>query len=154
MSKTEKCTEFCLSATDTVWTKGMFLPAPKLFLLFFLMFNCFCGSSLWVGWPSIIRVYQSEGIYSSLCEQNNAILNLTLPSSNSTFISCTAQDDRFNIIYTVTSSCYYFGYLFFGFMVDLAGPKVTNMVSNLFIFVGSTLLIFYKGKITFTKFRI
>eukprot|EP01080_Neovahlkampfia_damariscottae_P000612 gene612-8116_t len=148
---TEETKFFSLSTLDYIWTKGMILPAPKLILLFIIMANCFFGASLFVGWPSILVVYKSEGYYSNLCINSNATtianatnINTLNITSNSTVITCAAQTDRFTLIYTLSSSCYYLGYLVFGFLLDVSGPKIANMAANFFIFLGSTFLIFYQ----------
>eukprot|EP01080_Neovahlkampfia_damariscottae_P009748 gene9748-2075_t len=144
---------FFFSSFDCVWTKGMLLPGFKLIMLFFVMMNLFSSAALWVGWPSILGIYKNEGVYSNLCfdQINNGTTNSTGLQTNGTafnttniIITCDAQSNRFNVIYTAASSCYLLGKLFFGFSLDILGPKITNVTSNFLAFLGSTLLIFYQ----------
>jgi hypothetical protein len=143
---------FFLSAFDCVYTKGMILPGLKLLIFFLTMVNCYFSSAVWIGWPSLLSVYKNEGVYSFLCPplSNITSTNVTVffnnaTTSNTTLaIGCSQQSDRFNLVYTLTSSFYYIGYLFFGFILDYGGPKVANMTSNFLIFLGSTFLVFYK----------
>jgi hypothetical protein len=144
---------FFLSAFDCVYTKGMILPGLKLFIFFLTMLNCYFSTAVWIGWPSLLSIYKNEGVYSYLCPQlsNITTTNITVLFNNATsnatqIIGCTQQSDRFNLVYTLTSSFYYIGYLLFGFILDYGGPKVANMTSNFLIFLGSTFLIFYKRK--------
>eukprot|EP01080_Neovahlkampfia_damariscottae_P009749 gene9749-2076_t len=133
----------------------MILPGFKLLTLFIVMLNLFLSAALWVGWPSILGIYKSEGVYSYLCLQNSnqtlnstqhltANTNFTSTNSTSNFVTCDAQSTRFTIIYTAASSCYYLGKLYFGYSLDILGPKLTNLTANLFVFIGSTFLIFYQ----------
>ena len=149
---------FFLSAFDCVWTKGMILPGFKLIMLMIMMANLFLSAALWVGWPSILGIYKNEGIYSYLCVNNlnttstnstafgevDLLSNLTSTNTTKVFITCAAQSDRFTIVYTAASSSYYLGKLYFGYSLDLLGPKITNISANFMVFLGSTFLVFYQ----------
>jgi hypothetical protein len=150
--KMQRIKRFFQRGTDVVWTRGMLLPIPKLVFLMMITANCFIGSAVFVGWPSVLKVYKAEGIYYNLCPLNltasnitDFTMNMTSPNTgNLPFGTCKEQDDRFNIVYTVASACSFFGSLFFGFVLDFFGPKVASIVANSTVFIGSVFLIFYQ----------
>lgn len=156
MSCAKKTKVFCCRGTDIIWSRGQLLPMPKMILLFFFTLNVFLGSTVFVGWPSLLKIYKAEGYYSWLCHTGNLTasnstlfnitsLNTTLTNATSV-ITCSAQDDRFNIVYTVAAGVSYFGSMFFGIMLDLLGPKVSGTLANCSILLGSLFLIFYQCK--------
>jgi hypothetical protein len=143
-----------LRGTDITWKRGQLLPIPKLLLMIIFCLNGFLAQSVFVGWPSILKVYKEEGYYSNYCLNSTlssnlttSAFNLTVSSLNGTAFSCLAQDDRFNTVYTVAASCSFFGSMVFGFILDIFGPKVSGTISNCFILLGVIFLTLYQCRV-------
>ena len=81
----------------------------RVLLLALGMFQCFATSGIIYGWTSLDQLFVNEGVYSNLC-----------PPGNQT---CSAQNLRFNLIFTISSNINLAAGLLMGYILDRWGPR-------------------------------
>uniref|UniRef100_A0A8B9LKK4 Solute carrier family 43 member 3a n=1 Tax=Astyanax mexicanus TaxID=7994 RepID=A0A8B9LKK4_ASTMX len=103
------------------------------------LLECLCFAGVVFGWASLVFVLKNDGYFSDLC------VNVT-EANGTTVTDCSAQDERFSLIFTVASFMNNFLTLPNGFIFDRFGTMATRLlVGNLFGTHRSTIITLYNG---------
>ena len=101
------------------------------------------------GWANIVMVFRTEGLYLHLCpwlatnntqQQQQQAINATSPENHVPF--CPAQDQMFNLIFTISVNCFAITMLPGGILIDKRGPHTASIVSGVMYLVGALCLSF------------
>ncbi|XP_069485110.1 equilibrative nucleobase transporter 1 isoform X6 [Ambystoma mexicanum] len=99
--------------------------------------ECMGFAGVVFGWASLVFVLKEDKYYADLC--------VTPP--NSTKSDCSAQDERFSLIFTVASFLNNFMTLPNGFIFDRFGTLVTRLL-GIFLYTTATLLIAFSSAVS------
>lgn len=109
--------------------------AKRLATLFTGLLECMGFAGVVFGWASLVFVLKQEKYFADLCTTDNST------SSNSTGEpDCSAQDERFSLIFTIASFLNNFMTLPNGFIFDYFGTMVTRLI-GIFLYTVATILI-------------
>ncbi|XP_069089372.1 equilibrative nucleobase transporter 1-like [Pleurodeles waltl] len=109
--------------------------AKRLATVFTGLLECMGFAGVVFGWASLVFVLKQEKYFANLCTTDNST------NSNSTGeTDCSAQDERFSLIFTITSFLNNFMTLPNGLIFDHFGTMVTRLIS-IFLYTVATLLI-------------
>ncbi|XP_033126069.1 large neutral amino acids transporter small subunit 4-like [Anneissia japonica] len=100
-------------------------------------------TTLVYGWPWLVTVLKQEGYYSQLCDSHptsntTATISDSLHLARSSgisgarsnlYTSCSAQDQKLNLVFTLASSVTLVGCLPTGAMYDLLGPRKIRLIA-------------------------
>ncbi|XP_071959298.1 equilibrative nucleobase transporter 1-like [Antedon mediterranea] len=101
-------------------------------------------TTLVYGWPWLVTVLKKEGYYNELCDDSYSNVTVGVPigdasilakssgvsgSFERTYVSCPAQDQRLNLVFTLASCVLLIGCLPTGVMYDLLGPRKIRLIS-------------------------
>ncbi|CAJ1376024.1 unnamed protein product [Effrenium voratum] len=99
--------------------------SAALALLGFTLYQSFWSTGIVYGWPSLLNLLQSEGVYGGRCSGSE---------------SCPERVLAFNLVFSVGGATNVSGGVFCGFLVDCCGPKGGMLTGLVLILVGSLLL--------------
>ena len=115
-------------------------PYLTLLFTFVLLEILLCGGIVF-GWASIMVVFKAKHFYFDKCKisfENSsfsltevlALNSTTNIYSGNTTLDCSKQNDRLNLVFTVTTSLFCIVQLPIGIFVDKYGPRVARMVGG------------------------
>ncbi|XP_078530458.1 equilibrative nucleobase transporter 1-like isoform X2 [Lissotriton helveticus] len=118
------------------------------------LLECVGFAGVFFGWASLVFVLKQEKYFANLCTTDNSTSstdNSTSSTDNSTSSNstssnftgetdCSAQDERFSLIFTIASFLNNFMTLPNGFIFDHFGTMVTRLI-GIFLYTAATLLI-------------
>ncbi|XP_022540626.2 solute carrier family 43 member 3a [Astyanax mexicanus] len=102
------------------------------------LLECLCFAGVVFGWASLVFVLKNDGYFSDLC------VNVT-EANGTTVTDCSAQDERFSLIFTVASFMNNFLTLPNGFIFDRFGTMATRLLA-IFLYTLGTLLVALSSK--------
>ncbi|XP_069089149.1 equilibrative nucleobase transporter 1-like isoform X2 [Pleurodeles waltl] len=109
--------------------------AKRLATFFTGLLECMGFAGVVFGWASLVFILKQEKYFANLCTTDNST------SSNSTGeTDCSAQDERFSLIFTIASFLNNFMTLPCGFIFDRFGTMVTRLIS-ISLYTVATLLV-------------
>lgn len=97
-------------------------------------------SGIVYGWPAVVFMLNSDGIYKELCEGSDlspvrvpsrlrsAVVLFTRCSTQT--VQCSARNLKYATIYNIGVAISVASYLWYGLAVDKLGPLYTNMIST------------------------
>ena len=99
------------------------MDCKKCTLLTFILMACFCFTGIIFGYAPLLLMLEKEGVYDELCKPGESR-------------PCIAQQERFNLCFTL--ACFILSFLSLpaGIFLDKFGPRYTMMFSSVFVFIG------------------
>ncbi|XP_035983016.1 solute carrier family 43 member 3 [Fundulus heteroclitus] len=107
--------------------------------------ECLCFAGAVFGWASLVFVLKEDRYYSSLC------VNATGLNGTQT-LDCSAQDERFSLIFTIASFLNNFLTLPNGFLFDRFGTTVTRLYGIFFYTMGTLMVAFSSPALAYLLF--
>uniref|UniRef100_A0A3B5RAG8 Solute carrier family 43 member 3 n=1 Tax=Xiphophorus maculatus TaxID=8083 RepID=A0A3B5RAG8_XIPMA len=86
--------------------------------------ECLCFAGVVFGWASLVFVLKEDGYFSSLCFNTTGV-------NGTQILDCSAQDEQFSLIFTITSFINNFFALPNGFLFDHFGTTVARLLAIL-----------------------
>uniref|UniRef100_A0A3B5Q028 Solute carrier family 43 member 3 n=1 Tax=Xiphophorus maculatus TaxID=8083 RepID=A0A3B5Q028_XIPMA len=86
--------------------------------------ECLCFAGVVFGWASLVFVLKEDGYFSSLCFNTTGV-------NDTQKLDCSAQDEQFSLIFTITSFINNFFALPNGFLFDHFGTTVARLLAIL-----------------------
>lgn len=90
------------------------------------------------GWPSLQRILESEGVFAQKCPG--------VPVTD-----CDAASIKYNTIFTAGAVGATGGMLFFGYLFDRFGPRVSSVVGHLMMLTGVLMFAFSSNSCKLSK---
>uniref|UniRef100_A0A3B5PT85 Solute carrier family 43 member 3a n=1 Tax=Xiphophorus maculatus TaxID=8083 RepID=A0A3B5PT85_XIPMA len=84
--------------------------------------ECLCFAGVVFGWASLVFVLKEDGYFSSLCFNTTGV-------NGTQILDCSAQDEQFSLIFTITSFINNFFALPNGFLFDHFGTTVARLLA-------------------------
>ncbi|XP_046569550.1 solute carrier family 43 member 3-like [Haliotis rubra] len=134
----------------------------RLLYLTWVFFEClvFCG--VMYGWASLVYVLKYEEVYADLCETDpdktsghgevNDSWIFQDGGGQDTDVVCHAQDEHFDLVFTIASSASALSSLFTGNINFKYGTRVTRILSIALFLAGSLLLAFESKELPWLVF--
>lgn len=104
-------------------------PLKRYLLIGCAVFFSLMLSGVVFGWPAMVIMLESQGVYQYLCEEG-------------AHLPCQAQLNRFNLVFVVASTGFAWSVLPMGVILDRWGPKICVAMGSVLIFAGSLLFAF------------
>ena len=115
-------------------------PYLVVLFVFVLLEILLCGGIVF-GWASIVVVFKAKHFYFDKCEislENNSFSFTDVPALKSmltanlvnTTLDCSRQNDRLNLVFTITMSLFSAVQFPTGIFIDKFGPRVTRMIGG------------------------
>lgn len=99
--------------------------ATRLLLVVWGTVEIFLFAGLIFGWASLVYVFKVEGIFSHVCESSN---HGNGTNSTDSTESCKAQDEQFNLVYTLAVVITGVSLFATGWMFDKWGTRLCRTV--------------------------
>ncbi|XP_047208760.1 equilibrative nucleobase transporter 1-like [Girardinichthys multiradiatus] len=99
--------------------------------------ECLCFAGAVFGWASLVFVLKVDGYFSSLCFNSTGV-------NDTQILDCSAQDEQFSLIFTITAFMNNFLTLPNGFLYDHFGTTVARLFA-IFLYTVGTLMVAFSS---------
>ncbi|XP_023183957.1 solute carrier family 43 member 3-like isoform X2 [Xiphophorus maculatus] len=107
--------------------------------------ECLCFAGVVFGWASLVFVLKEDGYFSSLCFNTTGV-------NDTQKLDCSAQDEQFSLIFTITSFINNFFALPNGFLFDHFGTTVARLLAIFLYTTGSLMVALSSPALSFLLF--
>ncbi|XP_023184433.1 solute carrier family 43 member 3-like [Xiphophorus maculatus] len=107
--------------------------------------ECLCFAGVVFGWASLVFVLKEDGYFSSLCFNTTGV-------NGTQILDCSAQDEQFSLIFTITSFINNFFALPNGFLFDHFGTTVARLLAIFLYTTGSLMVALSSPALSFLLF--
>ncbi|XP_027864720.1 solute carrier family 43 member 3-like isoform X2 [Xiphophorus couchianus] len=107
--------------------------------------ECLCFAGVVFGWASLVFVLKEDGYFSSLCFNTTGV-------NGTQILDCSAQDEQFSLIFTITSFINNFFTLPNGFLFDHFGTTVARLLAIFLYTTGSLMVALSSPALSFLLF--